>query len=46
MTELTYMFALVAVLAGLVTSISVWAPRRLWIKACALGATLLFIPTA
>jgi hypothetical protein len=46
MTELTYMFALVAVLAGLVTSISVWAPRRLWIKACALAATLLFIPTA
>ena len=46
MTELTYMFALVAVLAGLVASIAVWAPRRLWIKVCALGATLLFMPTA
>jgi hypothetical protein len=46
MTELTYMFALFAVLAGLVASIAVWAPRRLWIKLCAVGATLLFIPTA
>jgi len=46
MTELTYMFAVVAILAGAVASIAVWAPRRLWIKVCALGATLLFIPTA
>ena len=46
MTELTYLFALFAVLAGLVASIAVWAPRRLWIKACALGATMLFIPAA
>ena len=46
MTELTYMFAFVAILAGAVASIAVWAPRRLWIKVCALGATLLFIPTA
>jgi hypothetical protein len=46
MTELTYLFAVVAVLAGLVASISIWAPRRLWIKVCALGASLLFIPTA
>ena len=46
MTELTYIFGLVAVLAGLVASISVWAPRRLWIKLCALGATMLFMPTA
>jgi hypothetical protein len=46
MTELTYMFALVAILAGAVASIAVWAPRRLWIKACALGATMLFIPAA
>ena len=30
MTELTYLFALVAVLAGLVATISIWAPRRLW----------------
>ncbi len=46
MTELTYMFALVAILAGAVASIAVWAPRRLWIKAFALGATMLFIPAA
>jgi hypothetical protein len=46
MTELTYMFALVAILAGAVASIAVWAPRRLWIKTCALGATMLFIPAA
>jgi hypothetical protein len=46
MTELTYMFALVAILAGAVASIAVWAPRRLWIKAFALGATMLFMPAA
>ena len=46
MTELTYTFAVVAVLAGLVASISIWAPRRLWIKLCAIGATMLFIPAA
>jgi len=46
MTQLTYLFALVAVLAGAVASISVWAPRRLGIKICALGVALLFIPAA
>ncbi len=44
MTELTYLFAMVAVLAGLVTSISIWAPRRLWLKLTALGAATLFLP--
>jgi hypothetical protein len=46
MTELTYLFALVAVLAGVVATISVWAPRRLWIKVCALAAATLFMPAA
>jgi hypothetical protein len=46
MTELTYLFALVAVLAGLVASISIWAPRRLWIKLCALATAALFLPVA
>jgi len=46
MTELTYLFATVAVLAGLMTSISVWAPRQLWIKATAIGVAALFLPTA
>jgi hypothetical protein len=27
MTELTYLFATVAVVLGLMTSISIWAPR-------------------
>jgi len=44
MTELTYLFALVAVLAGLVASISIWAPRRLGIKLCALANAALFLP--
>jgi len=46
MTELTYLFALVAVLAGLVASISIWAPRRLWIKLCAVASAALFMPAA
>jgi hypothetical protein len=44
MTELTYLFAGVAVITGLVTSISIWAPRRLWLKLTALGAAALFLP--
>jgi hypothetical protein len=46
MTALTYLFALVAVLVGLVASISLWAPRRLWIKLCALATAALFMPAA
>jgi hypothetical protein len=44
MTELTYLFATVAVVLGLMTSISIWAPRRLWLKLTALGAAALFLP--
>jgi hypothetical protein len=44
MTELTYLFAGVAVLAGLISSISIWAPRRLWIKGAAIGTAALFMP--
>ena len=44
MTELTYLFATVAVLVGLVTSISIWAPRGMWLKLTALGAAALFLP--
>ena len=40
------MFALVACLPGWWPASRVWAPRRLWIKASALGATLLFMPAA
>ena len=46
MTELTYLFATLAVLAGVMTSISIWAPRRLRLKLGALGAALLFLPAA
>jgi hypothetical protein len=46
MTELTYLFAVVAVLAGLVASISIWAPRRLGIKLCALATAALFLPAS
>jgi hypothetical protein len=44
MTELTYLFAALAVLGGLVTSISVWAPRRLVVKLTALSAAAMFLP--
>ena len=46
MTELTYLFSAVAVLAGALSSITVWAPRRLAIKLLALGGVTLFLPVA
>lgn len=46
MTELTYMFGALAVLAGLMTSISIWAPRRLWLKLSAVGTAAVFLPAA
>ena len=46
MTELTYLFATLAVLAGVMTSISIWAPRRLRLKLGALGVAVLFLPAA
>jgi hypothetical protein len=44
MTELTYLFGAVAVLAGALASISVWAPRRLAVKVLALAGVALFLP--
>ena len=46
MTELTYLFAALAVLAGVLTSIAIWAPRRLVIKGTALVTTTLLLPLA
>jgi hypothetical protein len=46
MTELTYLFGVVAVLAGALSSISIWAPRRLTMKLLAVGGVALFLPTA
>jgi hypothetical protein len=45
MTELTYLFGAVAVLAGALASISVWAPRRLAMKLLAVAGVALFLPT-
>jgi hypothetical protein len=44
MTELTYLFAVVAVLAGALASISIWAPRRLAVKLLAVAGVTLFLP--
>jgi hypothetical protein len=46
MTDLTYLFAAIAVLAGAISSISVWSPRRLALKLGAIGASALFLPAA
>ena len=46
MTELTYLFAALALLAGVLTSIAIWAPRRLLIKGAALATTTLLLPLA
>ena len=46
MTELTYLFGALAVLVGALSSITVWAPRRLAIKVLALGGVTLFLPMA
>jgi hypothetical protein len=46
MIELTYLFCTVAVLAGALASISVWAPRRLAFKLLAVGGAALFLPIA
>jgi len=45
MSELTYLFAAVAVLAGLMTTICIWAPRPLWLKLGAIGTAALFLPS-
>ncbi|MGH6898429.1 MAG: hypothetical protein ACREJ5_18065 [Geminicoccaceae bacterium] len=46
MTELTYLFGAVAVLAGGLASISIWAPRRLVVKLLAIAGVTLFLPVA
>jgi hypothetical protein len=44
MTELTYIFGVVAVLAGALASISIWSPRRLAVKLLAVAGVTLFLP--
>ena len=44
MTLLMYCFALMLMLAGLLGGIGICAPRKLWIKAAAVGIVALFLP--
>ncbi|MEM8948856.1 MAG: hypothetical protein AAGC99_05935 [Pseudomonadota bacterium] len=46
MTELSYLFMMTAVLAGLLAMISVWSRHRSWIRAGALAVAALFMPLA
>jgi len=46
MTGVLQLFAVAAALAATLGLISIWAPRRLAIKAAALAATMLFLPLA
>ncbi len=44
MTDLTYMFTAVAILAGVMAGISIWSRRRLWIRFAALAVAALLLP--
>ena len=46
MTELVYLAAVAAGLAGLLATIAIWAPRPLWTKVTALSTTSLMLPAA
>lgn len=39
-----YLFVLLIVLAAALANISIWSPRKLWVKVCALAVTAAFIP--
>ncbi|MEL6963400.1 MAG: hypothetical protein AAGA73_02090 [Pseudomonadota bacterium] len=44
MTELSYLFMITAMLAGLLAMISIWSRHRSWIRAGALVLAALFLP--
>ena len=44
MNVLLMLFAGLASLAGILVTVALWAPRRLWIKLGALGVTMVFLP--
>jgi hypothetical protein len=46
MTELSYLFMVTAVLAGMLTMISIWSRQKPWIKIGAIVASVLFLPLA
>lgn len=39
MDTLIYIFGAVVLLAAVLASISIWSPRKLWLKVCAIGVT-------
>ena len=46
MTNLPFLFALAAVLAAMLASIAIWAPRALLVRAGAVACAVLFMPVA
>ena len=46
MTELSYLFMVTAMLAGMLAMISVWSRHRSWIRVSALAVAVLFLPLA
>ena len=46
MSGLIHLFALAALVAAALAGITVWAPRKVWIKAGAIAVAALFIPLA
>lgn len=46
MFELTQLFVIALVLAAILASIGVWAPRKLWVRTCAVLVASLFLPLA
>ena len=44
MNELLILFGVLGSLAGILASVALWAPRRIWVKLGALGVTAVFLP--
>ncbi len=44
MNELLMLFGVLGSLAGILVSVALWAPRRIWVKLGALGVTMVFLP--
>lgn len=42
----TYIFIAIVLLAAILASLAAWAPRRAWVRVCALIVTLLIVPIA
>lgn len=46
MVSLTYTFVVMVALAAVLTTIGIWAPRKLWVKAGAIGTAAMFMLVA